>query len=98
MRRAIIGLVLAALACSGGAPGVTAAVDGLFAVDVSRAEQAEVEALESARGVAWWVELGDLVVVSGRPRDVARASSRFPARELDGPRPGERLYVGHHVH
>jgi hypothetical protein len=80
------------------APAASAAEPALYSVDVSRAGVANLAALRGDAGVVWWVELGDLLVVSGTTTTRARAARRFRVTDVEAPAAGEQLYLGHHVH
>src|SRR4051812_14192507 len=75
-----------------------AAEPALYAVDVSHAGQAGLAALRGDAGVVWWVELGDLLVISGTAGSRAHAARRFAVSAIEGPEAGEQLYLGHHLH
>ena len=96
-RAARTAVVLAALVVSTIAP-VAADGDRLYAVDVAKGGPELVVALTSDRGARWWIELGDVLVVSGSSRARGRAAARARVRDLDAPRAGERLYVTRLVH
>lgn len=69
----------------------------LYSVDISTATAAEVEMLRDSRGVRWWVELGDALVVEAEA-GWESTTGRFEARALPKPGPGEQLYLGRRLH
>ena len=98
MRRIAFALAFALLAAGNAESGTAGGARALYAVDVSHADEATVSAIESSPRIGWWVELGDVLVVEASSRGLSTVAAALPFRRLDGPRAGEALYVGHHVH
>ncbi len=96
MKRTVIALCIAVLTLSVPATGKADRV--LYAVDVSNAGPRAMDALRLDRGVRWWVELGDVLVVSGTRGSFDRASDRHDVTRVEAPRGDERLFVGHRIH
>lgn len=70
----------------------------LYTVEISHAGATALHELVSDDGVRWWIELGDVLVVSGSDAARKRAARAHAVTPIEGPRTGETLYIGHRAH
>ncbi len=98
--RALITILMVAVAALAPTPSVTAVTSGgvYYAVDVSRVGPQVLRALRTDSGVIAWYELGDVLVVAGTSASRNRAAAKAVVTEVEAPRPGEQLFVTRHVH
>lgn len=83
---------LAALLLAATAPAASAAADTLL-VDIRSASHAQVEAYKTAKGVDWWIELGDALLLAGDETVLRTQSPAHQAARALGPLRAEDLVL-----